>query len=112
MPWRDEITKLKSVIFNENKYGSFIYRLKSVEILYIDDFFKTGKNLKKDFQAPTQQEVNIAYEIINARYATKKNTIFSSELSIDDLDKIDESISGRICEMCHNSCFFTFINSL
>ena len=44
MPWRDEITKLKSVIFNENKYGSFIYRLKSVEILYIDDFFKTGKN--------------------------------------------------------------------
>lgn len=111
MPWRDEITKLKSVIFNENKYGSFIYRLKSVEILYIDDFFKTGKNLKKDFQAPTQQEVNIAYEIINTRYATKKNTIFSSELSIDDLDKIDESISGRICEMCHNSCFFTFINS-
>lgn len=111
MPWRDEVTRLKSVIYNEQKYRSLINRLKEVEVLYIDDFFKTGKNLDGKLQMPAPQEVNIAYEIINTRYANKKITIFSGERSIEDLDKIDEAISSRISEMCNNSSYCIFVKS-
>lgn len=105
MPWRDEVTRLKSVIFNESKYGSYISVLKNVEVLYIDDFWKTGKDLKKQMAIPPTSDINIAYEIINSRYATKKITIFSSEFLLREIFDIDEAIGSRIYEMSDNGGF-------
>lgn len=79
MPWRDEVTRLKSLIFNESKYSNLMSIFKTVEILYIDDFWKTGKDLKKQMAIPPTSDINIAYEIINSRYAARKITIISSE---------------------------------
>lgn len=105
MPWRDEVTRLKSVIFNESKYGSYISVLKNVEVLYIDDFWKTGKDSKKQLTTPSSSDINIAYEIINSRYATKKITIFSSEFLLREIFDIDEAIGSRIYEMSDNGGF-------
>lgn len=105
MPWRDEVTRLKSVIFNESKYGSYISILKNVEVLYIDDFWKTGKDYKKQLTTPSSSDINIAYEIINSRYATKKITIFSSEFLLREIFDIDEAIGSRIYEMSDNGGF-------
>ena len=105
MPWRDDITKLKSVVFNEPVYRTLIKNLKTIDVLYIDDLFKTGKDSKGKLLFPTSQEVNIAYEIINARYANKKTTIFSSELILREIFDIDEAIGSRIYEMCGKGVF-------
>ena len=99
MPWRDEVTRLKSLIFNESKYGNLMSIFKTVEILYIDDFWKTGKDLKKQMAIPPTSDINIAYEIINSRYATRKITIISSEFLLREVFDIDEAIGSRIYEM-------------
>ena len=95
MLWRDEASKLKSIV-NEINYADEIRLYKDVDVLYIDDLFKTGKSDGQNFQRPTQGDVNLAFEIINARYVQKKITIISSECTLDDLLNIDEAIAGRI----------------
>ena len=105
MPWRDEVARLKSVIFNESKYGSYINVLKNVEVLYIDDFWKTGKDSKKQLTTPPSSDINIAYEIINSRYSSKKITIFPSKFILREIFDIDEAIGSRIYEMSDKGGF-------
>ena len=95
MLWRDEAAKLKAMV-NESDYSALINAYKSVDVLYIDDLFKTGKDGAQTRQRPTAGDINLAFEIINSRYAQKKITIISSECTITDLIDIDEAIAGRI----------------
>jgi DNA replication protein DnaC len=97
MLWKDDSRKIKNNNFDGD--GSLIDYFKNVEVLYIDDLFKSGKT-NGDFQRPTSGDINIAFEIINSRVAQKKTTIISSENTIDELFEIDEAIAGRIRQMC------------
>lgn len=99
MLWRDEASKLKSKV-NDACYGDYIKEYKEVDVLYIDDLFKTGKSDGQALQRPTQGDINLAFEIINSRYVQKKITIISSECMFDDLLTIDEAVAGRIKQKC------------
>ena len=95
MLWRDAATTLKANSTNDAAaYAREIEPLKTVRCLYIDDFFKTGGQ-----RPPTVMDVNLAFEIINARYnSTGLITIVSSERSLDELMRIDEAVASRIYE--------------
>ena len=95
MLWRDEIVKLKAITMDSTDYQKAIDQWKTIEVLYIDDLFKTEKG-----KSPTQADIQIAFEIINHRYNNKdKITIISSEKLINELLDIDEAIGSRIYQM-------------
>lgn len=101
MLWRDEITKLKACINDNEEYNAAITKIKNVEVLYIDDLFKMGRDQNGNVQRPTVADINIAFEILNFRYNNKDLiTIISSERGIDEIMEIDEAIGGRIYELC------------
>lgn len=101
MLWKDDSRKIKNDNFDGD--GTLIEYYKSVEVLYIDDLFKTGKT-NGEYQRPTAGDINLAFEIINNRVARKKVTIISSENTIDELFDIDEAVAGRIKQMCGEYC--------
>lgn len=99
MLWRDDIVQLKGAVTDAEQYGRMMDHYKQIDILYIDDLFKTGKGLDGAKQHPTAADVNAAFEILNFRYNDpKKLTIISSECTIDDILDIDEAVGGRIFE--------------
>ena len=92
--------KIKSLITEGEKYEHAVFKLKTVEVLYIDDLFKTGKDLNGKIQRPTTADINLAFEIINYRYNNKNLvTIISSERNITEIMDIDEAVGGRIFEL-------------
>lgn len=96
MLWRDEAVELKGKT-NEPEYKERMDVLKTVQVLYIDDFFKAGK--KDGVQKITEADINLAFELLNARYNNKAlRTIISSELSVKDVLAIDEATGSRIWE--------------
>lgn len=98
MLWRDDIVKIKGAVTDSEEYGRQIDQFKTVDVLYIDDLFKTGKT-DNGYQKPTGADINVAFEILNYRYNNPKLlTIISSELTEDELIDIDEAIGGRIYE--------------
>lgn len=97
MLWKDDARRIKKD--NIDGHGDLIERYKSVEILYIDDLFKTGK-VGTAYQMPTAADIGIAFEILNARAYRKLVTIISSESMIDELFNIDAAVAGRIKQMC------------
>lgn len=103
MLWRDEASRLKAMV-NEPEYETIVKHYKTVDVLYIDDLFKTGKSENSRKQRPTQGDINLAFEILNARYISKKLTIISSESTLPDLIDIDEAIAGRIKQKCGDYC--------
>lgn len=100
--WRDESVKLKSAINNEERYKSIIEELKTVDVLYIDDFLKVP--IGQDASKPTSADLSLALEIINNRYNAKLITIISSEWTVNELIDFDEALGGRIYEMAGNGC--------
>ena len=87
--WRELAPKLKSLL-NEPEYDDEMRKLKTVRVLYVDDFLK-GK--------VTDADINLAFELLNARYNNSKlRTIISSELTIENVLQIDEGLGGRIYE--------------
>lgn len=99
MLWRDDIVKIKGAVTDSEEYSNMINQYKTVDVLYIDDLFKTGKDKENNVQKPTGADINVAFEIINYRYNNPNLlTIISSELSEDELLDIDEAIGGRIYE--------------
>ena len=93
MLWRDVSVRLKAIINNFEEYSKEIDELKSVDFLYIDDFWKVNQG-----SFPSPADVTLAFEIVNNRLSNGRTTIFSSELSMADIVKIDEATSGRIFE--------------
>ena len=103
MLWRDEAGRLKSLV-NDEEYGDNIAEYKEVDVLYIDDLFKTGKSADRKFQMPTQGDINLAFEILNNRAMSGKTTIISTECTLPELIEIDEAIAGRIKQMSGDYC--------
>lgn len=97
MLWKDEATYLKAHI-NEDAYETRIGTLKTVEVLYIDDFFKTPYADDGTRRRPTAGDLNLAFEILNARYVGRLTTLITSERTIDELLDIDEAVGSRIYE--------------
>lgn len=94
MLWRDESVRLKAVS-NDGEYSKLIEPFKTKEVLYIDDLFKSEKG-----KQPSTADINIAFEILNARYQnTALITIISSERIIRELIEIDEATGSRIYQM-------------
>ena len=94
MLWRDVSVRAKACVNDEVEYQALIEPLKRVKVLYIDDLFKTGKG-----QQPTTGDVNLAFELINARYNDSRLlTVISSERSINEILDIDEGVGSRIYE--------------
>lgn len=94
MLWRDASVRAKAAVNDEAEYRNLVEPLKRVKVLYIDDLFKTGKG-----QSPTTGDVNLAFEILNARYNDSRLiTILSSELTVNQILDIDEAVGSRIYE--------------
>jgi len=99
MQWRDAVMKLKVRDLTLEQRESLINGFKKAKVLYIDDLFKTGKNLDGSEQRPTSADVNIAFEILNYRYNNPEMvTIISSEFTAIEILDIDEAIGGRLYE--------------
>lgn len=99
MLWRDDVVKIKQVVNDFEQYRKVMDPYKKVDVLYIDDLFKTGKGPDGAPQHPTQADINAIFEILNGRYNDpKKLTIISSECTINDIVNIDEALGGRIYE--------------
>lgn len=91
MPYRDEVTRLKQIITDDEAYSERMYKLKTARVLFIDDMLK-GK--------VTDSDVNIMYEIINYRYLERLPMIISTEKLSNELLDFDEAIGSRVLEMC------------
>lgn len=93
MMWRDEIVTLKAMR-NSEEFERLISDYKRIQVLYIDDLFKTVQG-----KQPTQADIDIAFEIINYRYMHKGLiTIFSCEKGTGEIIKIDEAVGSRIVQ--------------
>lgn len=92
MMWKDEARTLKAKV-NDPEYTSLIKPLKEAKCLYIDDFLQDGA---------TTGSMNLAFEILNARYNSGLMTIISSEMTIQDILEAREAVGGRIYEMAKN----------
>lgn len=97
MAWKDEIVRLKAnkkSIFDDaqEQFAKDMDEIKNVDVLYIDDFLKNMNNYDK------ASDLDLAYQIINARYLNNKTTIISTELSKAELNTLDSAICGRISQ--------------
>lgn len=93
--WRKELREIRRKIFDEGDEGYLDY-LKNVDVLYLDDFFKSVKAVDDPFQRPTQADANLAFEIISERLDRDRITIISTECTLDELIAIDEAMGSRI----------------
>ena len=90
MSWRDESVNLKASVNDAEYYDKRMKKLKTVSVLYIDDFLKAGDS---------DADIRLAFEILNARYNDRKlRTIISSERELETLFDRDEALAGRIYE--------------
>lgn len=93
MLWREHGPKLKTMVNSDAEgYERLFNEFANAPVLYVDDLFKS--------KVVTEADMNLAFALINARYnrRRKTRTIFSSERSIAEIRKLDESLGGRIAE--------------
>ena len=75
-----------------------MYKLKTIPVLYIDDFLKCKGE-------PSTGDLNLAFELINGRYNNEKlRTIISTERSIENVLDFDEALGSRIYEKSKGYC--------
>jgi DNA replication protein DnaC len=95
MLWCEDSKKLKSLVNEYTEYQAAINELKSVDVLYIDDFFKTQHG-----EQPTKGDINLAFEILNHRLMNPDQiTIISSEKTLTDILSYDEATMSRIYQL-------------
>ena len=83
--WRDVAVQAKAVVNDAEAYSQILAPLKKVKVLYIDDLFKMGRG-SGGAARPTVGDINLAFELINARYNDScKITLISSEISLNDM---------------------------
>lgn len=90
MLWRDAARTIKALANDAGAYSEALDPYKRAKYLYIDDFLKGGA---------TDADMRLAFELINARYVTRKATLISSELDVDAVLDLDEAVGSRIYEM-------------
>lgn len=89
MLWRDEAPKLKANVNDRAIYDKMMGEYKATDVLYIDDFWKGSV---------TDADINLAFELLNSRYNSRKITILSGEKDIEQMLEIDEAVGSRIYE--------------
>lgn len=89
--WMEAINRIKHNRFENERT---LERYRTVDVLYIDDFLKTRNDTE-----PTDIEVELAFEILDARYRANKTTIISSEKTIEQIKKYDYAVHRRILEL-------------
>ncbi len=97
MPWREKVAQLKALALDAQKRGELMDSWKNVQVLYIDDLFKTG-NGPEGSAMPTQADIALAFELLNHRYLNRLATIISTERTPQELVRIDEALGSRIIE--------------
>lgn len=97
--WNDESVKIKANILDTEAYAKLVDPLKYCDVLYIDDFFRTGFDDRGERKKPSSADARLAFEIINQRYNQNESiTIVSSELTLSEILVLDEGIGSRIKE--------------
>ncbi|MEC1863164.1 ATP-binding protein [Bacillus licheniformis] len=83
-----------------------LWRMKEVDVLFIDDLFKPVYTNTKEgrIKKPraTDWQIEQTYSVINYRYLNHKPILISSELNIEQIVDIDEALGTRIYEMCED----------
>lgn len=103
--WREAAQKIKATALDGDERSKLMTPLKKAEVLYLDDFLKTARGT-----APTKADVELAFDIIGARYNAKLLTLLSTELTVDDLLDMDVALGSRIYEMCRNGAqYLSFV---
>lgn len=97
--WGDISQKLNALKYKAEDYEQYMSELKSVDILYIDDFLKTPSDENGVPEKPQIEDIRNAYTVINARYFAKKKTIISSEHFMSEYERYDGAAAGRIKQM-------------
>jgi len=88
--WRDKANSLKAGRNEREWFEKEIQKYQRIPLLYLDDFWKG---------TITEADINLAFEIINARYNNPQlRTVISSELPIEKILSIDEAVGSRIVE--------------
>ena len=95
-----EIAKAIKKTFNRSLYteSQFIDQVANIPFLFIDDF-GTEKVTKGDEDTWLQDKI---YDVINKRYNTRKPTVFSSNLAINELTEkqgLSNKTVDRVIEM-------------
>lgn len=99
MRWKDDGGRIKAAVNQSEEYNRQITPLKRVRVLYIDDFWKAGN------KAVSKGDIDLAFELLNSRYSdSKKITIISTELLVNQIMDIDEAVGSRIYERSKGSC--------
>ena len=88
--WREFARRAKAVGNDRDDFREETEPLKNTPLLYLDDFWK-GEIRPAD--------VHLAFELINARYISKKPTILSSENTLEAILRGDEAIGSSLFEM-------------
>lgn len=95
LEWREGLRKIRASSYDE-KNEALMRKLKTVDVLFIDDLFKTIRTKGENYQKPTKDEASIAWEIIAKRLDNGRFTIISTECTLDEIMEIDEAIGSRI----------------
>lgn len=97
--WRREIAEVKRYANNPLEYATRMDKYKSVDVLYIDDLFKTINTA--DRTGIQAGDINVAFELLDYRYShSTKITLISSELTLSQVLTLDQAIGGRIRQKC------------
>ena len=107
MLWRDEIVQIRASVNDPEEYRKLVDPLKTVPVLYVDDFYKTSDTEDGQKKRPSPGDMNAAFEILNDRYIHQNLiTIISSERSIAELLDFDQSVGSRIYQRTKDYCFY------
>jgi DNA replication protein DnaC len=83
---------IKSRAMEQDEKDKLLYELAKPEVMYVDDLLKGTSKV-------TDGDIKALFDLINTRYLNNNSiTIISSELSLEELKRIDEAIAGRIAE--------------
>lgn len=96
--WLTDARRMKGLASDPDDYDSLLGRYSRVDVLYIDDLFKSRHNDQYGLN-PSDADVRLAFELINSRYVEDKMLIISSEwLLTQELMSIDEGTFSRVYE--------------
>lgn len=96
MPYKEVINYLKQIKTSEEDYQREMNSYKNAPVLMIDDLFKLSERKGMVNEA----DLDIIYEIVNARYIKSMPMIISTEYSPEKLLETDQATGSRIIEMC------------
>lgn len=106
--YRAQIPELKKAMGAfKNEYEDLMRPWKTCRNLYIDDLFKLSGSRSQANGNVTyieREDLQVMFDLINARYLNHKTTIFSSQYTIQGICRIDDAIGSRIWEMINPWC--------